>query len=240
MIGPITHTTFPQFLIYMIIGIAIYQGVRILRGLTWSTMLSETNAITLKEVFNNFLLIYEPLAIMFFLSLLISISGYKLLPLIVILLIISYKHWRSYISRSIILIGGKLRPDMHIISNGIEGKLVRLGRLSVDIQTQQGTHNLSYQALHDYGYTLSQGDRVSRLYVLDMIKPEDVSYPEMDLLDRLANTPYIDWNTSPEIEVKGMEKKEVSLKVVLRDKSHLDEVVSLLQTWNYTAIQVKN
>jgi len=240
MIGSIPHTTYSQFLIYLIIAVTIYQGVRILRRLTWSTMLSESNALVVKEVLSNFLLIYEPLVLVLLLSLLITVSVYKLLPLVVILLFISYKHWKNFISRSIVLIGGKLKPNMHIISDNVEGKLIRLGRLSVDIQTQQGIHNTSYQSLLDNGYTLSEGDKISRLYVLDMIKPEGNTKPEIDLLDRLANTPYIDWSTQPDIEVKGIDKEQVSLKLVLRDKSHLDEMLSLLHAWKYTSINVQN
>jgi len=126
MIGNIPYTTYSQFLIYVIIAISIYIVVRLLRRLTWSTILSEANALTIKEILNNFLLIYEPMIFILFLSLLVSINIYKLLPLVIILLVVSYKHWRNFISRSIILVGGKLKPDMHIICNKIEGKLLRL------------------------------------------------------------------------------------------------------------------
>lgn len=240
MIGNIPYTTYSQFLIYVIIAISIYIVVRLLRRLTWSTILSEANALTIKEILNNFLLIYEPMIFILFLSLLVSINIYKLLPLVIILLVVSYKHWRNFISRSIILVGGKLKPDMHIICNKIEGKLLRLKSLSIDIQTQKGIHNMSYQTLLDNGYTLSQGDKISRLYVIQMTKSESQSLSKTELLDRLANTPYIDWNTSPEIEINGVNKDQVSLRVVLRNKSHLDEVISLLHTWKYIAINVKN
>jgi len=184
MIGNIPYTTYSQFLIYVIIAISIYIVVRLLRRLTWSTILSEANALTIKEILNNFLLIYEPMIFILFLSLLVS--------------------------------------------------------LSIDIQTQKGIHNMSYQTLLDNGYTLSQGDKISRLYVIQMTKSESQSLSKTELLDRLANTPYIDWNTSPEIEINGVNKDQVSLRVVLRNKSHLDEVISLLHTWKYIAINVKN
>lgn len=240
MIGTL-YTTYSQLLIYMIIALAIYQGVRILRRLTWGTILSEANAITIKEVLNNFILIYEPLVLIFFISLIISVSWNQLLPLVVIFLVLSYKHWRNFLSRSVVLIGGQLKTGMHIISNGIEGKLIKLGRLSIDIQTQQGIHKMPYQTLMEYGYTLSEGDKISRLYLIEMKKPNQSSMdPTVHLLDRLANTPYIDWNTTPVIEVEGLDNTNVSLRVVLRDRSHLDELVSLLHEWSYTSITVQN
>jgi len=82
--------------------------------------------------------------------------------------------------------------------------------------------------LLDNGYTLSQGDKISRLYVIQMTKSESQSLSKTELLDRLANTPYIDWNTSPEIEINGVNKDQVSLRVVLRNKSHLDDYRSII------------
>ena len=241
MIGATPYMNMSQFLIYVIIAGLIYQGVRMLRGLTWSTVLSESNALTLNQVLDNFLLIYEPLALLLLLSALIAVKPAIVLPIVVILLIISHKHWRNYISRSVVLINNRVKPQVHIISGAVEGKVIGLRRLGVDIQTQKGIHNISYQSLLDNGYTISEGERISRLYILDMIVPENArSNPSPFLMDKLANTPYIDWQTAPQIEVQGIDNDKLSLKVVLRDRSHLDEVVSLLHEWRYTDITVHN
>lgn len=241
MIGMTPYTTLTQFLIYVIIAGLIYQGIRILRGLTWSTILSESNALAINRILDNFLLIYEPLGLLLLLSALIGVQPAMILPIVVILLVISYKHWRNYISRSVILINNRVKSDVHIISGDVQGKVIRLGRLGAEIQTQKGIHSTSYQSLLENGYTISEGDKISRLYVLEMKKPESGNVnPSIHLLDRLANTPYIDWSTAPEIEVSGIDHDNVSLKIVLRDKSHLDEIVSLLREWRYTSITVQN
>jgi len=239
MIGIAPYTTISQFMIYMIIAGLIYQGVRILRGLTWSTVLSESNALVIKRMLDNFLLIYEPLVLLLLVSALIGVKPTVILPLVIILLVISYKHWRNYISRSVILINNRVKPNVHILSGDVEGKVIGLRRLGAEIQTQKGIHNISYHALLDSGYTISEGDSISRLYVLEMNRPEGIN-PSTDLMDKLANTPYIDWKTTPQIEVRGIDNDNVSLKLVLRDKSHLDEVVSLLRDWRYTSVTVQN
>lgn len=241
MIGITPYMNISQFLIYVIIAGLIYQGVRILRGLTWSTVLSESNALTLNQVLDNFLLIYEPLALLLLLAVLIAVKPAIVLPIVVILLIISHKHWRNYISRSVVLINNRVKPQVHIISGEIEGKVIGLRRLGVEIQTQKGIHHISYQSLLDHGYTISEGERISRLYVMDMTVPENAkSNPSTFLIDKLTNTPYIDWKTPPQIEVHGVDNNKISLKVVLRDRSHLDEVLSLLREWSYTSITVHN
>lgn len=240
MIGTTSYISISQFMIYVIVAGLIYQGVRVLRGLTWSTVLSESNALTLNRVLDNFLLIYEPLTLLILLSALIAVKPVIVAPLVIILLVISHKHWRNYISRSVVLINNRVKPQVQLISGQVEGKVIGLRRLGIEIQTQQGIHNISYQSLLDNGYTISEGERISRLYVLDMIIPENSkSDPSTFLMDHLANTPYIDWKTAPQIEVRGIDNDKVSLKIVLRDKSHLDEVVSLLHEWRYSSITVQ-
>lgn len=241
MIGLTPYTTLSQFLIYVIIAGLIYQGGRILRGLTWSTILSETNAIIVNKVFENFLLIYEPLVLLLLLSALIGVKPTMILPIVVILLIISHRHWRNYISRSVVMINKRIKRGVHIHSGGINGKVIKFGKLGTEVQTQKGIHVMSYQSLLDNGYTISEGDEISRLYTLQMITSGNNTYDaESQLLDRLANTPYIDWNTSPEIEVSEIHKDNITLRVVLRDKSHLDEIVSLLHEWQYSDIAVNH
>jgi len=84
MIGLTPYTTLSQFLIYAIIVVLVNQGVRILKGLTWSTILSETNAIIINNVFENFLLIYDPLVLLLLLSTLIGVKPSMILPIVVI------------------------------------------------------------------------------------------------------------------------------------------------------------
>ena len=239
MIGLTPYTTLSQFLIYVIIAGLIYQGARILRGLTWSTILSETNAIIVNKVFENFLLIYEPLVLLLLLSALIGVKPTMILPIVVILLIISHRHWRNYISRSVVMINKRIKRGVHIHSGDINGKVIKFGKLGTEVQTQKGIHILSYQSLIDNGYTISEGDKISRLYTIFFHNEiEGNKDPETQLLDQLANIPYIDWSSAPEIEVSGIKKDDITLRVVLRDKSHLDEVISLLHEWRYTAITV--
>ena len=237
----IPYTTLSQFLIYLVIAGLILQGVRILKGLTWSTYFSESNAIVINKVINNFSLIYEPMALLLLLSALIGVKPKMVLPIVVILLIISHKHWKNYISRTVVLMNKRINLGVHIHSGIIDGKVINFGRLGTEIQTQEGIHVMSYQALIDNGYTISEGDEISRLYTLQMRSTEDKnSEAASQLLDHLASTPYIDWNTSPEIEVDGIDKNNITLKVVLRDKSHLDEIISLLREWQYSDIAVEH
>ena len=241
MIGMIPYTTLSQFLIYIVIAGLIYQGVRILRGMTWSTLLSESNAIIVNKVIDNFLLIYEPLALLLLLSALIGVKPSMILPVVVILLIISHRHWRNYISRTVVLINKRIKPGVHIHSGNVEGKVINFGRLGTEIQTQKGIFVMSYQTLLDNGFTISEGDEVSRLYSIQMSTIGGGSIESTTvLLDHLANTPYIDWSSPPEIEEAGIDKNNITLRVVLRDKSHLDEIVSLLKEWQYSDIEVKH
>ena len=241
MIGMTPYTTLSQFLIYIVIAGLIYQGVRILRGMTWSTLLSEFNAIIVNKVIDNFLLIYEPLALLLLLSALIGVKPSMILPIVVILLIISHRHWRNYISRTVVLINKRIKPGVHIHSGNVEGKVINYGRLGTEIQTQKGIFVMSYQTLLDNGFTISEGDEISRLYSIQMsiIGGSSIDSTTV-LLDHLASTPYIDWNSPPEIEETGIDKNNITLRVVLRDKSHLDEIVSLLKEWQYSDIEVKH
>ena len=241
MIGMTSYTTLSQFLIYIIIAGLIYQGFRILRRVTWSTFLSESNAIIINKVIDNFLLIYEPLALLLLLSALIGVKPTMILPIVVILLIISHKHWRNYINRTVVMINKRIKPGVHIHSGKIDGKVIKFGRLGTEIQTQEGIHVMSYQSLLENGYTISEGDEISRLYTIKMSNVEGRKIDtETQLLDHLASTPYIDWNTSPQIEAEGIDKNNITLRVVLRDKSHLDEIISLLHEWQYRDIAVKH
>lgn len=241
MIGLTPYTTLSQFLIYAIIVVLVNQGVRILKGLTWSTILSETNAIIINKVFENFLLIYDPLVLLLLLSTLIGVKPSMILPIVVILLIISHRHWCNYISRSVVMINKRIKQGVYIHSGDVNGKVIKFGKLGTEVQTQKGIHMLSYQSLLDKGYTISGGDEISRLYTIIFVNEiKGNKDPETRLLDQLANTPYIDWSSIPEIGVSGIHKDKITLRVVLRDKSHLDDIVSLLREWQYSDIAVNH
>lgn len=241
MIGLTPYTTLSQFLIYVIIAGLIYQGVRTLRRLTWSTILSESNAILVKRIIDNFLLIYEPLALLLLMSVLIGVKPALILPVVVMLLIVSHRHWRNYFSRSVVMTNDSLKPGVYIDCGEVNGKVIRFGKLKAEIQTRKGIHMMSYQALLDNGYTISEGDKISRLYTLHFKSTVNGNRDiEGQLLDHLASTPYIDWNSAPEIELTGIDSDNITLKVVLRDKSHLDEVTSLLREWQYSDIAVNH
>ena len=230
------YTSLTEFLIAVIIVTFIYYGMVILRKLTLSTFLSEGDQESIRKVINNFILIYEPLAVLVLISYLIGIYPAFIGTIVLILLLISHTHWRNYISRTVILLGGKIGNQNFIHAGDVSGRISHIGKTNIHVQTEEGIHVMTFKSLLDNGYTISEGNRVGRIYNLHLIATEDNEQKnhEIYLEDQLARSPYIDWSIPPEIEASGIEEGNILLKLMLRDKSHLDEIVSLANSWGYT------
>jgi len=230
------YTTLSQFLIAILIIAIIYYTMSMLRRWTLSTFLSEDDQESVRLIINNFLLIYEPIAILVLTSYLIGINPAFIGAIVIILLIVSHQHWRNYISRTVILLGGKIDNHNHIHSEKVSGRITHIGKTNIHIQTEAGIHVMTYKSLLDNGYTISHGNRAGRIYNLQLVAKEENLNKEHEvyLQDQIAGSPYIDWSIEPEIEASSISVGHISVKLMLRDKAHLDEIVSLIDNWGYT------
>lgn len=230
------YTTIGQLVLFTVLAVAMYYLAKVLKKLEWSTVFSETMQTKIRRGLSVFSLVYEPIAILIFLAILVGVRPSILGPIVVVALVIGYNHLRNYLSRSIVMINKSVGLGSYIHSGKVNGRVTKLGRLGMHLQSVEGIHILSYLSLLDKGYTISEGEKISRLYTLHLTPSNNNGVKkqhEIIIKDKLANTPYVDWSTTPEVEASGLDDGHISLKVVLRDKEYIDELVILLEDWGY-------
>lgn len=232
------YTSVTQLVFSILLTVAIYLFAQYLRKIEWSTFTSEITQSKVRRAIEVFLLIFEPLAVLVLVAIFVGLKPMVFGPLVIVVILVAFNHLRNYLSRSIVLIDNRISNQSYIHTNQVNGNVSKLGRLSMELQSEEGVHVISYLSLLDHGYTISEGDKVSRLYTLKL-KPIDENSKinhEDRIIDKLANTPYIDWSTAPTIGWASTSEKLFSLRVVLRDRSYIDEVVTLLTEWGYDIV----
>lgn len=229
------YTTWLELIFAIGITVGVYHIIKLIRNLQWSTLFSEITQSHIRRVLDIVLLLFEPIALLILLAILVGIHPRIIGPLMMIVLLIGYHHLRNYVSRLMILIDGRLHIDSHVRSGDHGGRVKKIGRLNLELQSSKGIHVLSYLRLWSDGYTISEGDKISRLYTIYLIPSEDIrkTNHETRISDRLAESPYVDWATRPDIVYSDVQGEPIKLRLLLRDKNYLDEIASLLMSWGY-------
>ena len=214
------------FLFYWIIRIAnsIFQKASLLGG--WK--------VKVHNVIHKMYVLAEPIA------LLIIIGGFIFINPIVhgiialFLALISYELVKSYFSGKVLQLNEELFVGQNIKVQNSEGFIQEIGRTNLSIQTKQGVEYISFAQLFQSGYTQMQGDKIGGLQAL-LIEgtEEEKKLTIQNIKDRLWETPYLDWSFNPEVNITNVQN-QFEVKVLLREKTHLEDFKNLINEWGYT------
>jgi len=200
----------------------------------------------LRSPFRKFLdkviILYEPLAILLITAVFVMIKpGFHGL-MVGALTLFSLDHVRNYFQGRLYLTNSTLKVGRRIKVNGSEGVIVKLGRFGVDVRTDEGLSFLPYQTLIKNGYVMSSGDKIGGYYHLTISPEEDDESKTVlsDVTHLLISSPYVDGDHKPEITRSLTQTGEINIKLLVKEESHLHDLISLLREHGYTSVITKS
>ncbi|MEL6865219.1 MAG: hypothetical protein AAFP19_12405 [Bacteroidota bacterium] len=192
----------------------------------------------LRERLRQVLLLYELIALLVLLSIFILINPifHGLLTILFLLLVLvgGFKPLKSYFAGKIVQLNGTIDKGIQLKVNNLQGIIVALGRFGIQLKTSKGLHILSYDQLLIDGYMLLSGEEIGGFYQLKISPSEGNERKDHGtyLTDLLATTPYLDWSHKPEISI-GQTPEQVIATVLVKEESHLYDLIALLDEWGY-------
>jgi hypothetical protein len=115
-----------------------------------------------------------------------------------------------------------------------EGIVTNMGRMGLDLQTNEGLHRVNYASILEDGYTLVASDEIGGFYQLRVSCDTDSKINHATrLADLLATTPYIDWGHKPDVLSLDDAHKQIEIRVLIKEENHLHDLISLIKEWGY-------
>ena len=184
------------------------------------------------------LLIYEPLALILLGGIFVLINPIFHGLLLAILLLTSFTHLRNYIAGRVVQLDHHIDRGSQIRSGDIEGVVLEMGRLGVQIQTKEGLYHLTYVKLLTNGYTLMAGEEIGGFYHLHISpKDEESKVRHLQFLQNsFVTVPYLDWNHKPELTTLDDQANKLQARVLVREESHLYDLITLIKEWGYYCV----
>lgn len=189
----------------------------------------------LMEYNRRALMLFEPMAVFVLTSVFIFINPEVHGIFVAILLLAGSHHLQNYINGRVILLNGAVLPGAKLKSGETEGAISHRGRLGIHLRTSKGQVYLPYSKLIDTGFTIVSGVDIGRFCRLKIAArtADKNALNLVKLNDLLAATPYIDWDFKPELANLPEEKPAIEARVLLREDSHLTELIQLIGEWGW-------
>ncbi|HHG86168.1 MAG TPA: hypothetical protein ENJ82_15570 [Bacteroidetes bacterium] len=180
--------------------------------------------------------LYEPLALLLAATLFFLVRPVSNGLLILLIGMATFSHIRNYFSGRMIALQNNLKVGLRIRVGGKLGRVSRIGRLGIRLQSNDGLHYLDYGQVLSPGYTLVSGEDVAGLYRLRVTtnETENKKLNSEHFMDLLSTSPYLDWNCIPEILNPKESQDMVETRVLLREEDHLQDLVRLIREWGYS------
>jgi len=158
--------------------------------------------------------------------------------LVLILTIGGFSHIRDYISGQLVRLNPVIAIGKQLNSSHQQGVITNIGRLGLQLKTDQGVQFISYSRLVKKNELSLSGDGVGGFYHLKVTpKQEQEQKREVSLVhfaDRLADAPYLDWNHKLEIHTALGQSEGFDATILVKETSHLYDLIKLINEWGYT------
>ncbi|NJN77580.1 MAG: hypothetical protein HC803_04025 [Saprospiraceae bacterium] len=223
-----------EFLFLGAILIAAYFTLQLLKRFLQVTQFFGRFQRPIKNVVYNILLIFEPTVILLLSSAFLMLNPIYHAILLGLFFVFFFPHIRNYVHGRIVQSNNSLATGREIKIGNLEGIVNGIERLGLKIKTTKGLHFISYSHIIRDGYMLLSGDDISGYYQLLIVpnEPNSRTNYEEELIDYLSSIPYLDWTHKPEIVVE--ENYQIKARVIVKDESHLQELMNLISGRNYS------
>lgn len=215
--------------------LAIYAALRFLNQLLERAAFLGNWQGRAQQAIHYITLVYEPLALIVLLGIFVMISPIFHGLLLIILFLTSFTHLRNYVAGRVIQVHHNLTRGSRVQMEDLEGVVLEMGRLGMQLQTKEGLFHLSYTRLLNQGYALISGDEIGGFYQLQLQPKEaDTKVRHLQQLQNLlVTTPYLDWSHKPELNQTDDDPQHLHIRVLLREERHLPDLMALIREWGY-------
>lgn len=195
-----------------------------------------------KKAVRYLVLVFEPLAIIWTGGIFVLINPVFHGLLLALIFLSAFTQLRNYIAGRVIQLDQHIERGSQLRAGEVEGVVIEMGRLGLQLQTKEGLYQLTYSKLLHSGYTLIAGDEIGGFYHLK-IEPKD---PEskvrhlQNLQNLLVTAPYLDWSHKPELTVLDDEDQKLEARILVREENHLHDLMALIREWGYHCVLSEN
>lgn len=232
----INHFSWWEFLLVAVSLAVIYFILFEIQQLTKHSSFSGRYQNQFREIFRQIFVVFELVAIVTLAGVFIWINPFLHGLIIGFIVIGSWAYLRSYISGRWIHFDKAVTEGIELRTAGLQGVVSKMDRVKLHLQTSEGLHHLSYNRLLENGYTLVSGEEIGGFYHLELTPKESlnkVSSHRIHLLDLFATAPYVDWHHKPEIFQDDTQENQLAARVLIKEESHLHELIALIKEWGY-------
>ena len=199
--------------------------------------IDRTYVSSLKRILFLIQVYFEPLAVVLVLSMFVVIRPVLHGIFIVILAVGSYQHFRNYLNGKILQGRRTLRPGLLIRTDQKEGIITDLTKLGLSVKSDDGLHFIPYHMMLSKGYTLAAGDQIGGYYKLEIYSEskESESNVFVQLSNLILSSPYLDGDYRPEIERSLRLSDVYEVKLLVKEESHIKDLISVLEENGFKA-----
>ena len=224
-----------EFLLVALALAGIYFVLFEIQQLTKHSSFSGRYQNQFRELFRRIFVVFELLAIVTLAGVFVWINPWLHGSIILFLIMGSWSYLKSYISGRWIHFDNDIVEGIEIQTHHLQGIVAKMGRIKMHLQTSDGLHHLSYNQLLEKGYTLVAGDKIGGFYHLELTPKDTTSFSNhrLHLLDLFATAPYVDWHHKPELFEDEAVENQIDAKILIKEESHLHELIALIKEWGY-------
>lgn len=180
--------------------------------------------------------IYEPAALLIVAAVFFLVRPISNGLILLLIILATFSHIRNYFSGILLTLQDSLAVGKYIRMDEVQGRVAKMGRLGLRLQTNEGRHYIDYTKLLAQGYALLAGEEIGGLYRMRISLREPEPQARLDpkaFMELLATAPYPEWTHSPEILRGSVGNHSLETRVLLREEHHLFELTRLIGEWGY-------
>ena len=211
--------------------VAIFLGLNFLRRLFDALSFSPWLRGSGREILRKLLVLFEPVSAFLVGFMFVFINPLEHGIMVVLLIAALFPHLREYLTGRLLILENNLEKDDEIISGSISGKVLFLGRMGLKVLGEKGPIHLSYMNLLKTGYEKISGYESGEYvrFLLDSSSEGNIQNQHRAIVHTLSASPFVDWNTHPEVSLHSETPPVWEARVLLRCESHYEDLAEMLR-----------
>lgn len=219
----------------VVLLVGLFSALQFIDRLFEKVALMGTWQQPVHRVIRFLIVVFEPLAIIWIGGIFVLINPVFHGLLLALLFLSAFTFLRNYIAGRIIQMDHHIERGARLQAGTVEGVVLNISRLGIQLQTKEGLFKLSYTRLLDNGYTVLSGEQIGGFYHL-RIRPKEAESKvrhQQHLQQLFVTTPFLDWSHKPELTALEDEEKRLEARVLVREENHLHDLMALIREWGY-------
>lgn len=184
-----------------------------------------------KEILRKLLVLFEPVSFLLVVFLFVFIHPLEHGLIVALLIAILFPHLRNYLTGRLVVLENDLKVDDWVTSGKVNGKVLSRSRLGIKILGEKGPFHLGYMQLLADGYEKLSG-YASGEYVrfqLEATPEANGRNQHRQIMHILSASPFVDWNSQPEVSQVSEVPPLWEARVLLRTESHYEDLAEMLR-----------